>query len=136
MRIAYVMGESDQGQVFISRYPEVGAAIQISNGGGEAPTWSNDGREVFYRSGLEMFVVRIDPGNDDPTPSEPVKLMDFNYWGCSPARCYDIAPDGRFLVISLPDEESQTAIEAFFPDRIRIVQNWFTELTEKVPIAP
>ena len=44
--------------------------------------------------------------------------MDFSYWGCNPVRCYDIAPDGRFLVIGLPEEESQTAIEAFFPDPV------------------
>ena len=37
-----------------------------------------------------------------------------------------------YLVIDTLDEESQPAIEAFYPDRIRIVQNWFTELKEKV----
>jgi hypothetical protein len=134
--IAYAMFDSDQAQVMISRYPETGAAIQISNDGGVSPTWSHDGREVLYVSDGEMFAVRVDLGNDDPGPSEPVKLMDFAHDTCGPVRCFDIAPDGRFLVIDRLDEESQTAIEAFYPDRIRIVQNWFTELIEKVPVAP
>ena len=75
-------------------------------------------------------------GNDNANPSEPARVMDFAHWDCGPLRCFDIAPDGRFLVIGPEDEESLAAQEAFFPDRIRIVQNWFIELTEKVPVAP
>jgi hypothetical protein len=39
-----------------------GGKWQVSNGGGSAPLWSHDGRELFYVSGRKMQAVSIHPG--------------------------------------------------------------------------
>ncbi len=68
------------------------------------------------------------------TAGEPVELFEKkDYVGLAPVRSYDVAPDGRFLVVKKPDEAAQSAaVEKVFPDRIRVVQNWFNELRAKV----
>jgi hypothetical protein len=38
---------------------------------------------------------------------------------------YDVAPDGRFIMIKTPDEDQ--------PREITVVLNWFQELEELVP---
>ena len=47
--LAYTSGESGAQEVFIRPFPNVGdARVQVSPGGGTAPRWSHDGREVYY----------------------------------------------------------------------------------------
>jgi len=41
-------------------------------------------------------------------------------------RSYDIAPDGRFLIIKKADPAAlQEVVEYYFPTRIRAIHNWF-----------
>ena len=46
-------------------------------------------------------------------------------------RTFDIAPDGRFIMLK-PATAEQTGDEAPFNGLI-FVENWFQELTERVP---
>ena len=61
-------------------------------------------------------------------------------------RSYDVTTDDHFLLIEKrsleengehgegAEQEAEDAlIEVLMPDRIQLVQNWFTELEEKVP---
>ena len=51
-----------------------------------------------------------------------------------PIRSYDVTADGRFLLVKYPDDSVlEPFIDKVFPTRIRIVQNWFAELREKMP---
>jgi serine/threonine-protein kinase len=139
--LAYTSYESGQEEVYVRPYPGPGRAVQISQRGGSSPAWSRDGREIFYRKRSEFgrmrndyYSVRLDAGDDRLTPGQPEKLFGGAYvWG-SPLRSYDVAPDGRFLMIKLSDESFLSAtIEEVFPTRIQVVQNWFAELREKMP---
>ena len=55
--IAYVSDTSGQYEVYVRPYPGPGSQWQISTGGGEEPTWSHDGREIFYRSGTKWMAA-------------------------------------------------------------------------------
>ena len=46
-------------------------------------------------------------------------------------RTYDVAPNGKFLMIKRGSESE--VVEAIYPKRILIVQNWFDELKRLVP---
>ena len=48
-------------------------------------------------------------------------------------RSFDVAPDGRFLVIKEEGNAITAANEQHSATRIRIVQNWFEELRRLVP---
>lgn len=54
----------------------------------------------------------------------PTRLMD---WPNSRGTGYDVAKDGRILAIK--------AIEGIGPQRIVVIENWFTELNQLVPLG-
>ena len=131
--LAYHSNESGQYEVYVRPFPNVDdGRWQISPNGGFSPVWGPDGRELFYR-GLNrgMTVVTYET---DPTfrAGNPEVLFPAPYLSVGPtrARPFDLAPDGRFLMIRTA---WQTAADAP-PLQISVVLNWFEELTERVPV--
>ncbi|MFP5353900.1 MAG: protein kinase domain-containing protein [Gemmatimonadota bacterium] len=61
--VAYVSNEQGANEVFVRPFPDVnGGKWQVSSGGGSAPLWAHNGRELFYAANGKMHVVRINPG--------------------------------------------------------------------------
>jgi len=62
--LTYVSSESGAPEVFVSRYPDMSETRQVSAGGGFAPVWRKDGRELFYmtRQGY-IFSVHLSTGS-------------------------------------------------------------------------
>lgn len=126
--IAYVSNKTRQEEVYIREFQwdnlSGGLEIPISSGGGTEPVWSRDGSKLFYRSSKEMMEVTIDPEPDIRTgvgaPQPLFKDNSYERGGDLPD--YDVASDGRFLMI----HESA-------PTRIEVVLNWFDELIQLVP---
>ncbi len=135
--IVYASDESGRMEVYVRPFPGPGSSEQISTQGGLSPAWSRDGGEIFYRAGPEkkFYAVRIDGDDRDRlTPGMPVELFEGPYDQGGPTRHYDVAPDGRFLVMKSPDEAAVIAgQEGFVPKRIRFIQNWFAELERLAP---
>ncbi len=134
--IAYGSNDSGRFEVYVRSYPGPGSAVQISTKGGMSPAWSRDGRELFFRTPDlgPFYSVKIDAEGERFPRSLPVKLFAGPYSHSEPVRSYDVAPDGRFLLMKLPDKAALTALqEEFFPTRIRLVQNWFQELERLAP---
>ncbi len=134
--IVYASSESGRFEVYVRSYPGPGTSVQISTRGGTRPAWSRDGAEIFYRAGPRdgFYAVRIDVDGERLRADLPVELFEGPYGISDPVRSYDVAPDGRFLVLTPPDEAANSAfMEEFFPTRIRFVQNWFQELERLAP---
>jgi DNA-binding winged helix-turn-helix (wHTH) protein/Tol biopolymer transport system component len=75
--------------------------VQVSTQGGREPVWSKRGDELFFRQGESLLAVRVAAGNGGrPRTSEPVTLFsgDFDQ-RLSFQPSYDVAADGRFLMI-------------------------------------
>jgi len=92
----------------------------ISNGGGDKPRWSANGRELYYIApDRKLMVVPVktgatfEPGVPAPLFAMPVLIGFFPY---------DVAPDGRFLVSAIRD----AAIAQTSP--LTVVLNWQTAL--------
>ena len=97
-------------------------------GGGDSVTWSRDGSELFYRIENRMMAVGVSP---DGTVSTPTQLFEGNYFGQpNGIRNYHVAPDGRFLMLKSGDVSTDDQSVT----QVVLVQNWFQELTERVPI--
>ncbi len=132
--IVYGSNESGSSEIYLRSYPGPGSSIQISTGGGACPVWSRDGEEIFYRTGPEdrrFYSVKIDV---DGKPGLPVELFEDLYVSAGPVRSYDVAPDGRFLLVKPLGKAASTAIdEEFYPTHIRFIQNWFQELERLAP---
>ena len=131
--MAYQSDESGQQEIYVRPFPNIDTGKwQVSRGGGLAPVWAPDGRELFYRR-LADVAMMVAPVETEPTfrPGNAVVLFDGRAFLQQPGpRSFDIAPDGqRFLMIKLGTATS----EAPTPGQINLVQNWFQELTERVP---
>ena len=46
--LAYTSNESGVDEVYVVPYPGLAGKWQLSTGGGEAPEWRADGKELFY----------------------------------------------------------------------------------------
>jgi len=126
--LAYVSNESGREEIYLTPFPGPGGKRQISTEGGTEPLWSRDGRELFYRSGEKTMAVAIST-EPELTAGKPTLLFEGLYetgmgLGPNPGSNYDVAPDGRFVVIR--DQGSGLA-------QINVVLNWFEELKRLVP---
>lgn len=125
--IAFTAAESPVNQVHVTAFPNGDVRHQISVAGGRQPLWRRDGRELVYRAGTRMFSVAVDLAGGFRSAA-PVLLFERSYvvgldvMGFD----YDLAPDGRFLMIKPSPAELRT-------NAINVVVNWIDELTRRVP---
>ncbi|HEV8455227.1 MAG TPA: hypothetical protein VGQ24_10065 [Gemmatimonadales bacterium] len=103
---------------------------QVSSGGGLAPLWSRDGKELFYlRGDKNMMAARVIPGATirfaDPVAlfRVPEELLGAEALYYTP---WDVARDGRFLMARLVGGEVAQA------GGLVVVENWIEELKVKV----
>lgn len=87
--------------------------------------WSRDGRELFYLSSDNLMMgVRVEPGSSwRTTPAAQVLQGRYFEAGTGSPRTFDIARDGRFLMIK---QDASTA-----PRNLIVVQNWFRDLQQR-----
>ena len=130
--LAFVSDKSGQDEVYVRPYPATGPQeYTISAGGGEEPVWSWDGHELFYRKDDQMMVVPVDTTGSFGHGSPELLFTgtydpDTSISGGIPN--YDVATDGRFLMIKLVEPATSSSAE------IVLVQNWFEELKRLVPV--
>lgn len=97
--IAYTRedGATSGYDVYVHSIADPNLKIQVSQGGGAQPTWSADGKELFFvRRDKQLMVVRFKPGEAmAPRPLFALDMLDIFYG----SRDYVPAPDGwRILV--------------------------------------
>ena len=137
--IAYDSDVSGRFEVYVQRFPAILGRQQVSVRGAYRPRWSEDGRELFYLrapAGPPTDVVRVTVETTDSDPpaldfGEAEVLFDWRYYAePTPARPWDLAPDGRFLTITTGDADDTGSGRA----EINVVLDWFEELKRLVPV--
>ena len=87
---------------YLEPFPGPGARIQISSNGGAQATWSHDGKQIFFIApDKKMMAVTFDASRQSvsaPRVLFQTRIIAPNFV----TRQYDVAPDGRFLINSLP----------------------------------
>jgi serine/threonine protein kinase/Tol biopolymer transport system component len=118
--MAYSSNESGRDEIYVVPYPKESGKWQISTGGGIAPLWSQNGKELFYVNGSKVMMVGI-TGTSTFDFSTPRPLFDLP----PGAIIEDVAPDGqRFAAaVSLAQQITQP--------RLTVVLECFQELKEK-----
>ncbi|HUG28584.1 MAG TPA: protein kinase [Gemmatimonadales bacterium] len=122
--LAYTSEESGQAEVYVRPFPEVASARwQVSVGGGREPLWSRDGQEIFYRTDRGEVVavgVTTTPGFASENP-----VVLFTDMAALPGvfrRNYDVADDGRFLMVRAGAGAS---------GELNVIFNWFSEIEQR-----
>ena len=129
--LAYVSNEQGANEVFVRPFPDVNSGKwQVSSGGGSAPLWAHNGRELFYVADGKMYVVRIHPG--PPFSAEPPRVLftipDRIRAGSPVGGTFAITPDDRrFLMV----RDNKWEDMAGTPTLV-VVQNFFDELRAKL----
>ena len=129
---AYMSDEGGTSDVWIRAFPDSGAPIRVSAGGGGWPRWSGDGSELFYLDGEGyLAVVQVEfrerpvPSvatilTDDPVTENPIGLRMTASGGIQPF--YDVHPDGQRFLLRQGDSVSL----AF--SQLIILRDWIARL--------
>lgn len=127
--LAYVSDRTGENEIWVKRYPD-GVPQRVSSAGGLEPRWSHDGRELFYLAGTAMMAVPVETEGDFSFGAA-VELFDEPYrtFPNPYAHSYDVASDGRFVMINLPQSDDA----AVTPSSFVVVKNWFQELERLAP---
>jgi hypothetical protein len=96
----------------------------VSTNGGNEPLWSRTGHELYYLEGQRVMAVAVSPGSTFVF-KPPTWLFDSRYRIFGQPWSYDVAPDGRFLMIK-QITEAQTS------PQVVAVLNWQEELKRLV----
>ncbi len=130
--VAYQSNESGRNEIYVRPFPRVNDGTwRVSPEGGTRPAWARNGRELYYLDQAEVLTavpvqtagasfVFGNPAGLFAAPTEAV--------GIYTSREYDIAEDGRFLLVktSASGSRRQTAMV--------VVLNWFEELKTGLPV--
>jgi len=122
--IAYQSNESGRDEVYVRSFPSVDAGRwQLSSSGGTRPVWARNGRELFYLDGtLRLVAVPVQTGVTFAS-GNPTTLFELPSTPTATARTYDVAPDGRFLVIKFPQNDKSSNAPT-----LNVVLDWTAEL--------
>jgi len=132
--MAYQSDESGTDEIYVRPFPNVDDdLVQVSNASGFMPLWSRDGRELFYLergTGERLMSVSVEATDTDFSFGDRTALFDWPYIGTFgvAGRPYDVADDGRFLVIAPSGIIGETP-------PIIVVQNWLDELVRLAPLS-
>lgn len=103
--VAYTSNESGLSEIYVIPFPPSpeGGRWRVSNGGGVMPRWRRDGKELFYISpDSQMMAVDVTTNpvfkSGNPHALFQTDIVDTGIR--TGTLSWDIAPDGRFLIIS------------------------------------
>ncbi len=136
--VTYVSDASGRSEVYVQPFPVTGQTWQISAGGGDAPLWSPDGREILYWRGNQLISVVV---ATQPT-LVPAKERSLIQSAFSDVLSWDVAPDGkRFLVVGRIESGDAGSAGSFRGGRqyraapgvseLHVVVDWFEEIRRR-----
>jgi eukaryotic-like serine/threonine-protein kinase len=126
--IAYESSESGQREVYVRPFPDVGGGrTQISSAGGLKPVWAHTGRELFYLDGSAHIVAVPVQTRGAFSRGPAVQLFAAPYY-FTQARNFDLAADGRFLMLKNPSNAAAERPPAF----IHVAVDWIEELKARL----
>ena len=110
------------GGIFVQAFPGPGAKVQVSTDAGSQPRWSRDGKQVVYiQPDKKLMAVKFDSRTASasaPRVLFQTRISETLAGGLQ----YDVAPDGRFLINSLPADRSAP---------LTLLTNWNAKLNNK-----
>jgi WD40 repeat protein len=124
--IAFASNESSKTEVYVASVQRPGEKRAVSIGGGAAPRWKRDGRELYYMAAdnQSIMAVPIEPGATFKA-GPPARLFSLGTQAIARGRAratpYDVSPDGQRFLIGVPVGEQSSSL-------ITVVLNWATGL--------
>jgi len=112
-------GASGNTDVYVTTFPEGKGKWRVSTIGAGYPTWSGNGKELFFRDANDiLYACRVKRDGAEIEVGTPQRL--FRVYLPGVGFPYDVSPDGQRLLVNLAEEEGQTPL--------RLLTNWPEEL--------
>ena len=116
--VAYETNESGRPEIVAQAFPEPSGKSQVSTGGGVAPRWRADGREIYFIApGGKMMAAPVATRGSSFETGTPVALFSTHIQGQAFKFQYTVSRDGRFLVNDLSLDEATAS-------PIMLILNW------------
>jgi hypothetical protein len=123
--LAYESNETGDFQVYVRPLAEGGARQQVSIDGGVEPMWSPDGARLYYRHNDEFLAATLATKQGLAVAGRET-LFKGDYPVTTGHANYDVAPDGKHLLLLRPVSDSVRAI---------VVYDWASEFRAKIAAA-
>jgi hypothetical protein len=119
--MAYSSDESGRQEVMIQSFPGDGPRKQVSTTGGETPSFSSDGKTLFYRLKDQLWAVPIstDPVLTIGKPSIAFELSGVRAYSGLPNYVVSRAGD-RVLAVKIPGDATRAR-------ELQVMVNWRDE---------
>jgi hypothetical protein len=112
--LAFQSAQRDTWEVHVRPFPSFDADYRLSADGGDEPAWSADGKELYFRRGPDMMVVKVPaPGATGGWPPAQVLFTGGFARDHFGDQSYDVTRDGRFLMMR-PAGSSQVHVQVVF----------------------
>jgi Tol biopolymer transport system component len=121
--VAYASTESGQAEIRVASFPEFTHIKQVSAGGGQAPQWRGDGKELFYMTGDgQLMAVGVRVTGSMLETTTPKKLFATRVRTGTPGTArYAVSADGNRFLVSGPVQDSR-------PAPLTVILNWTSML--------
>ncbi len=124
--VAYQTNESGRFEIVVQPFPDAGGKWQVSTGGGVAPRWRADGKEIYFLApDATMMAVPVTASGPTFEAGTPVALFSTRIVGGGSVTTnrpqYVVARDGRFLI--------NQPVELSTATPITLILNWNAERT-------
>jgi Tol biopolymer transport system component len=100
--LAYASDESGRFEIYVDTFTTPGRRARLTVGGGGEPRWGRDGRQLFFRRGSELHVVRPALNAAVPEALSSERLFDAG----TEIRSFDVTPDGQRFLLNVPAADS------------------------------
>jgi serine/threonine protein kinase len=117
----YSSDEPGQTEVFLRRFPMTEESWRISTSGGQQPTFSRDGKEIFFVSpDGRLMAAPVSTAGATPSIGPPQALFHSPVRLNSVTNQYAVSADGQRFLFALPTED-------FDAEPFRVLLNWQTK---------
>jgi Tol biopolymer transport system component len=122
--LAYVANTTGSAELWVRRFPTLDSAVRISPNGAAEPVWAKNGRELFYLEGDKLMSVRVGPGTGARFAYKaPVVLLEKSFMRAGQPPTFDVAADGRLLMLERVPAGPSAPIE--------VIVNWRERVTSR-----
>ncbi len=114
----YSSDEPGQSEIFVRRFPMTEEKWRISTTGGQQPSWSRDGKEVFFIAlDDKLMAVPVSTAGSSFVPGAPRPLLATSLTLDVVANQYAATADGQRFLMAVPTQEVDSRI-------FRVLTNW------------
>jgi Tol biopolymer transport system component len=125
--IAYDSDETGGTEIYVQSFPEPGFKQKVSTNGGVLPRWSRDGKELYYFTPPQTFVL-FSVSTKSLGDSLEISAPSVRIPGVPGTRIFSVAPDGRFLLQVIPGTAGTAGLEFLssipVQNHIVVLRNW------------